>query len=154
MVRCSNPSKNISPHIKLHLPPINNFETIGITVELADGKLDIISAYCPNGNNCHRDDINLLFNSTRNTAIIGGDFNGHHPIWENGHPYNKCRRILADILSQKDLGTRHSTIVAHPATIDLTFMSSDIVNLAYTHVGRYWSRDHLPLIIYLQLRLA
>ena len=30
---------------KLHLPSINNFDTIGITVELADGtKLDIISA--------------------------------------------------------------------------------------------------------------
>ena len=149
---------------KLHLPPINNFETIGITVELADGtKLDIISAYCPNGNNCHRDDINLLFNSTGNTAIIGGDFNAHHPIWEDGHPSNKCGRILADILLEesnfilttpKDLGTRPGTTSAQPATIDLTFMSPDIANLAYTHLGPYWSSDHLPVIIDLQLKPA
>ena len=61
---------------KLKLTSINNFETIGITIELLDGtKVDIISAYCCNGNICYRDDINLLFSSTGNTAIIGGDFN-------------------------------------------------------------------------------
>ena len=101
---------------KLKLTSINNFETIGITVELLDGtKVDIISAYCCNGNICYRDDINLLFSSTGNTAIIGGDFNTHHLNWKDGNPSNKCGRILSDILlvesnfiftTPKELGPR------------------------------------------------
>ena len=33
-------------------------------------------------------------------------------------------------------------------------MSPDITNLAYTHLGPYWSSDHLPVVICLQMNPA
>ena len=61
----------------LTLPNLQNLEVVGVSVKLNDSIIDLISVYCPNGNQCYTKEIELLFNTSRNKAIIGGDFNGH-----------------------------------------------------------------------------
>nr|CAH0102047.1 unnamed protein product [Daphnia galeata] len=78
----------------LTLPYLPNLEAVGVSVKLNYSLIDLISVYCPNGNQCNAQEINLLFNTPRNKAIIGGDFNVHSEHTEEAQHLSKYPRLL------------------------------------------------------------
>nr|CAH0108475.1 unnamed protein product [Daphnia galeata] len=96
----------------------------------------------------------------KNKAIIGGDFNGHSEVWDNFHATNSCGRKISEFLltdpnwtlsTPKNLNTRPNIHDYSSSTIDLTFTTSDLSPLTSIHTGPYWSSDHLPIIIDIDL---
>lgn len=144
----------------LTLPNLPNLEAVGVSVKLNDSFIDLISVYCPNGNQCNAHEINLLFNTPRNKAIIGGDFNSHSEVWDDFHATNSCGRKISEFLltdpnwtlsTPRNLNTRPNPRDYSSSTIDLTFTTSDLSPLTSIHTGPYWSSDHLPVIIDIDL---
>ena len=144
----------------LTLPNLPNLEAVGVSVKLNDSFIDLISVYCPNGNQCNAQEINLLFNTPRNKAIIGGDFNGHSEVWDDFHATNSCGRKISEFLlsdpnwtlsTPRNLNTRPNIRDYSSSTIDLTFTTSELSPLTSIHTGPYWSSDHLPVIIEIDL---
>ncbi len=82
----------------LLLPPCVNMECIGVRISLPDDtSLDLVSVYCPKGNAVLSDFV-TLFGSLKNKFIVCGDFNAHHPLWEDSHPPNRCGSAISDFL--------------------------------------------------------
>lgn len=146
----------------LDLPRSTNLETVGVSIRLDDGRVvKVVSVYCPNGSECNRDEITSLFRAVGDCAIVGGDFNAHSPMWEDGHAQNRCGRYLADLLldennfaliTPKNLGTRPGNPGSSPSTIDLLFATADIAPFATTYLGEYWNSDHLPAFTDINVR--
>lgn len=59
----------------------NNLEAIGSSVPVHDGAINFISTYCPRGF-CTVEEFEVLVDSTGFSFVMGGDFNGHHELWE------------------------------------------------------------------------
>ncbi len=148
---------------KKSLPALINTEAVKVSLKLEDGKnLEILSVYCPDGTKESYTDLEALLNSTGNLAIIGGDFNAHHPIWEDGHAPNRCGRELAELLlnddsfslvTPKNLNTRPGNSTSPASTIDLDLMSTSISHLATVSLGQHCGSDHLPVLISTDIHL-
>lgn len=132
-------------------------ETVGSTITLSSTvKIDIISAYCPKGD-CDSTTLSNLFSSTSSSNyIIGGDFNGHHNIWESHTVPNRSGSSIVDLLESNsdiylitpiDLGTRTNPITGYNSTIDLTFCSTSLTPIDSVRTGPYWGSDHLPVFV-------
>jgi len=139
------------------VPPLDDTEAVGATIRLHDGsQLDIFSIYSPDGNLDIFTDIEAIASTASESAIIGGDFNPHHPAWEDGHAANRSGRAVSKFLlndnkftliTPKNLGTRPSSQNYPTSTIDLTFTTTNIAHLSSVALGPYWSSDHFPVFI-------
>lgn len=148
---------------RISLPLLNSIEVVCISMKLHNNDtIDVFSVYCPNGNSCSPDDLQSLFNLSSNSCIIGGDFNAHSSTWEDGHQDNQCGRIISQLLLEdsplilttpRNLGTRPNPHASTNSTIDLTFMSPELAILSSTVLGPYWSSDHLPVFIDLNINI-
>lgn len=146
------------------LPQTADFEAVGITMRLKNNKLlDLISIYCPNGNNCTYQEWRRIAESTTNSTIMAGDLNAPSNVWEQDRQQNKSGKIITEYLANedklilctpKDLGTRPSNNGNQPSTIDLTFESQDLASLITVRTGPYWGSDHLPVMIDLDLNTS
>ena len=73
-------------HTQLPVASMSSIEAVGFSIPLADGAfLDILSVYCPNGNAVVDQEIEYLFNMSRNKKLIVGDLNGHHQLCEDNY---------------------------------------------------------------------
>ncbi len=116
-------------------------------------RIDLISVYCPRGN-ADIVEIRALFNSITNEAIIGGDFNAHHPLWGRSSQPNKADRSLFEYLNDSNLllctppklETRIAPGSAAPSNLDLTFASL-ACDLSIS-LGSDWDSDHISLLLY------
>ncbi len=135
---------------------MESIEAVGVTITLEDGDLDIVSVYCPKGNDVEEEDVRALFEMTSNAAIIGGDFNGHSVFWEDGRAPNQCGNHLSNYLEEEDkfvLATPKNlkTRMHHDgtfSTIDLTFVTPELEPATTIDLGPSdWPSDHRPVII-------
>ena len=103
-----------------------------------NGKLILVSSYCPKGN-CNKEDVELLFQLTSSNFIIGGYVNNHHSLWEFHATLNRAGRAIAAalhdqnqvcLLTSSDLQTRLYLVSGLQSTIDLTFVHQDLPNAA------------------------
>lgn len=145
---------NSIPHRQLPIANTPTIEAIGISIHTKDlGVVDIISAYCPQGN-CTTEEINKLI-YRNNHFIVGGDFNAHHGMWSHLTPNISGKSIHSALMMSPTatLITPHSLeTYVHPSTgrtstIDLTISSPNIACDASITVGPYLGSDHLPIII-------
>jgi len=142
------------------LPTTPTIETIGISIASKNGPIDIVSAYCPLGN-CSDEELNSIFESLQNDFIVGGDFNGHHELWEKDCSHtnrsgNAIATALSDLpdialLTPPDIGTRTNINTGGESTIDLTFSSSALSIDAEVFVGKYLGSDHLPVHVSIKI---
>jgi exonuclease III len=105
-----------------------NLEAIGASVTLKNQLIiEVISVYCPNGNNCRYEEIENLLTNNGNSAIVGGDLNAHSDQWEDGYPTNASGRYVKQYIQNEDkfilttpknLGTRPSLNDNRSATKD------------------------------------
>jgi hypothetical protein len=108
--------------------PSATIEAIGASILLSNNsQIDLISIYVPKGD-CEVADVEHLFNRI-NPTLIGGDFNGHHSMWESDSQSNKAGRSIAEailnsnsmcLLTPRNLGTRIDPGSGKTSTIDLT----------------------------------
>ncbi len=145
---------NFSP-FSLTLP--DTIEAIGVSIKTStNSQIDIISIYVPKGD-CEVADIELLFNRP-NPILVGGDFNGHHSMWESDTQTNKAGRSISEallnsnsicLLTPHNLGTRIDPSTGKPTTIDLTIASSSLATSPSITTSQHMGSDHLPLTILL-----
>lgn len=111
--------------------------------------------YCPIGNQCNYEEVNSLLNSTRRSAIVGGDWNAHSDLWEDGGHTNASGRAIYQylqmenkylLLTPENLGTRPNYRNHQSSTIDLTLITPDLIGSSTIVTGPYWGSDHLPII--------
>ncbi len=123
----------------------NSYEAVGITLVLnSTEKIDIISFYSPKGN-CKQNDLDRII-ANRSSLILGGDFNGHHHIWESRCSPNVSGNAIAQILDENpdlifatpsDMNTGIDPRSGRPSTIDLTLLSSALAMRVDVKVGPY-----------------
>ena len=95
-----------SIHCVPFLPPsFHLIETVGVTIQTEEiGRIDVISAYCPNGDAARADLSaafqNILVSPRSPNFIIGGDLNAHHSTWEPGRSHNNCGNTLSSLISE------------------------------------------------------
>jgi exonuclease III len=145
----------------LAVPSHVNLEAIGASVTLKNQLIiEVISVYCPNGNNCRYEVLENLLTNTGNSAIVGGDLNAHSDLWEDGYPTNTSGRNVKHYIQNEDkfilttpknLGTRPSLNDNRSATIDLTMCTPNLALDTTIVTGPYWGSDHLPVIIELKV---
>ncbi|EFX67712.1 hypothetical protein DAPPUDRAFT_261170 [Daphnia pulex] len=91
-----------------------------------------------------------------NPYLLGGDFNGHHPLWESNATVNKAgKSVYEALINDQDaclitppyLGTRLDPVSGKASTIDLTITAASIATSAKITLGPYMGSDHLPIII-------
>ena len=72
----------------------DSVEAIGVSILSRNNSYsDFISAYAPKGD-CDMLDVSEFF-SRPNPVVIGGDFNGHHPMWETNALANKAGKTIS-----------------------------------------------------------
>jgi hypothetical protein len=89
--------------------------------------------------------------------------NAHSELWEEGRPENTNGKTISEYLisepnrilvTPKNLGTRPSNNSSVNSTIDLTIASPVLAPSMTIHTGPYWSSDHLPVIINVNLDIS
>ena len=140
----------------LATPSSDTLESVGVTInKVGGGRVDFISVYIPHGD-AREEEVADLFDTARNECFIGGDFNGHHRLWESRARSNVAGKAIMStlierpdirLLTPKDTTTRIDPRTAKPSTIDLSFVSSSLATNFNVHVGPYLGSDHLPIFI-------
>ncbi|KZS04177.1 Uncharacterized protein APZ42_032923 [Daphnia magna] len=75
----------------IHLPTRDTVKAIGASIICTNKKkIDFISTYVPKGD-CETEDIAVLLDRA-NDFVVGGDFNGHHFLWETDANENQAGR--------------------------------------------------------------
>lgn len=123
----------------LKLPDIQPIEAIAIKTLNTSIPYLLISIYIPPNpinNNQIKHPIELLLNfiDTQNiSTVLAGDFNAHHPIWNNANKICSRGELLADLIENRNLiaiNDGSPTMIRPPNTtpsaIDITFVSSDV----------------------------
>ncbi|KZS20405.1 Uncharacterized protein APZ42_012916 [Daphnia magna] len=132
----------------IHLHTRDTVEAIGASIICTNKKqIDFISTCVPKGD-CKTEDIRYIL-SRENDFVVGGDFNGHHSLWETAANENKpgkaIHKALANIdnaclITPTNLNDRIEPGTGKSSTIDLTFTSSTPATFATT------VSDHMPVI--------
>lgn len=151
-------------HSSINFTPLSvdtsaSFEVVGATITSSShGPIDVISVYCPKGD-CSKEEFDSLI-IRDNNFIVGGDFNGHHDLWESCPRSNKSGAAIysslldnpdVTLLTPRDLPTYVNPGSGKPSTIDLTFTSPDVSLDSTVKLGPYLGSDHYPIVINLSL---
>lgn len=99
-------------------------------------KMSIANVYNNRGNQSIKDDLAKVKQRMNGSQIICGDFNAHSQSWETGKLTNRAGSDINDFLSETsdmclltpiDLPTYSNVQGTYSSTIDLTFVSIDIM---------------------------
>jgi len=122
-------------------------------------ELDILNVYNPN-NNISYSEFEHYLNQIGNHKMMLGDFNGHHAIWNqpnigNNATGNSLKNVLdnfddINLLTPFSLPTYVSPVSGRTSTLDLCFLSSNLMTGATAELGPCLGSDHYPVIIKLQ----
>ncbi|KZS04645.1 Uncharacterized protein APZ42_032370 [Daphnia magna] len=153
-------------HKSLQFTPLilNNTDTIeaiGVKIKCTNNKtITFTSVYIPQGD-CEVEDVEALITNP-DAFVTGGDFNGHHGMWETNTRENKAGRSIheallnthaACLITPKNMGTRIDPTKGKESTLDLTITSPEIANTANITLGPHLGSDHLPITIILNAAL-
>ena len=149
-----------SIHCVPFLPPSSHLiETVGVTIQTEEiGRIDVISAYCPNGDAARADLSaafqNILVSPRSPNFIIGGDLNAHHSSREPDRSHNNCGNSLSSLISEMpglvlvtpfNLGTRLCPLTGKLSTIDLILATSHLSANASVKKSPLIGSDHHPV---------
>lgn len=145
----SNISVRVLPHFRTTV-----IEALGVEVDLSDGKLIVVAAYCPR--QCVRN-LKSTFNAdlakiTRfnQRFILAGDLNARHENWNNN--LRNCNGTL--LFNDSQLGHYHIcapfeptffSSVGNPSTLDIFLSNLDTISQPRVHDAL--SSDHYPVSV-------
>jgi len=78
---------------------------VGIKVTINDRKFDLWSIYIPPSSNPSSETFNNIFSLMNRSSLIGGDFNGHHPVWGSSNTDFRGNLIYSTL---SDVGLWHT----------------------------------------------
>ena len=127
-----------------------------ITIIMSNFKIDLLNIYNPERDSS-REKFLHYFRQLGNKFIIVGDFNAHHHIWsKHGTQNNAAGSALASILLENtnfclatppELTTYVDSRTGKEATLDLCFLSSNLINSTMIDTLGCVGSDHLPVRI-------
>jgi len=149
--------RNDIPFLEIPLQPFpaGALEVQGLKVFLKNNSsLSIMNIYNPN-QPVTFNEFQHFFQQLGHSAIVVGDFNAHHPMWEPTKVPNTTGRNLMEVLLQNpmlalltppDLPTYFNTYHNSFSTLDLTIISSNLQPLSFTSTEPDMGSDHYPVL--------
>jgi len=134
--------------------PAGALEVQGIKVFLKNSSLSIMNIYNPN-QPVTFNELQHYFQQLGPSAIVVGDFNAHHPLWEPSKAPNTTGRNLMDVLLQNpmlalltppDLPTYFNAYLNLFSTIDLTIISTNLQPVAFISTEPDMGSDHYSVL--------
>jgi len=128
-------------------------------IKFSDFNLDILNIYNPN-NNVTYAEFEYYINQIGEYKLLVGDFNGHHMLWNQSNIGNNMTGISLknildnyddiDLLTPFSLPTYVSPVTGRSSTLDLCFLSTNLIIGATAEIGPCLGSDHYPVAIKLQ----
>ena len=149
--------RNDIPFLEIPLQPFpaGALEVQGLKVFLKNNSsLSILNIYNPK-QPVTFNEFQHFFQQLGHSAIVVGDFNAHHPMWEPTKVPNTTGRNLMEVLLQNpmlalltppDLPTYFNTYHNSFSTLDLTIISSNLQPLSFTSTEPDMGSDHYPVL--------
>lgn len=132
----------------------DKFEVCAITIRFRSKSLTIISLYKPPNVSISRAEWVRFFSQFPNDILVGGDFNTHHPRWDDELT---CAEGIKLVEAMDSVGlhclnrggqTRFATAYSRNSSIDLILTNNVSALTAHWKIMQEsWGSDHLPIRI-------
>lgn len=153
--------KNSIPSHKTKQPATlgHNIESLAISIHLQEEIIDIYNCYRPPRNNCILE-LDELFSIAENSPILlGGDFNAHHPLFNDPTSYRPLLKDPPGIHIEHHLSNSlhiqilNKTKATHirGGVLDLTFTNDYLASNANSSFHEHLNSDHSALIITIEI---
>ena len=144
-VRCDVPFVPLQIHSPL--------QAVAVKVYL-DRFYTICSLYLPPGVPVVRTDLDALVSALPPSFLLLGDFNGRHPLWDDGAP-NPRGTMIASLVEDEGLEILNSGDVTHFHSQTGTFTSIDLslcsptclLDFTWRVLPDLYGSDHFPILI-------
>ena len=137
-----------------HMLEHHSIDLIGIEITLNDKILDLWSIYIPPSSNPSLETFNNIFSLMNRSSLIGGDFNGHHPVWGSSISDFRGNLIHSAILDYGlcVLNNGDATRIKRPpypnTMVDISVSSPNIsLSCSWFVLSDPFGSDHLPILI-------
>lgn len=141
----------------LHLFSNGKMEVQAVTVMGMKKKLDILNVYNPNSLITINEYIHY-FSQLNENALIVGDFNAHHQMWDSRSKENPSgRNLVTSLLDFPHLGLLSTPGANLPtyyhipnnkySTLDLCFVNCNMIENSTVELGKDLTSDHDPTVI-------
>ena len=142
---------------KVNLPNAP-FQMSATKINLPDNNnLTICNIYNQPNKNYNLDQLNYITNHIQQPLLLVGDFNAHHPLWDENciRPDNSGNKIEAFLqnnnfccLNEEETETYFSKTHGTLSSVDISICSTNIVDKFQWHVlDDLYTSDHFPIII-------
>ncbi|KAG7169433.1 RNA-directed DNA polymerase from mobile element jockey-like 6, partial [Homarus americanus] len=149
LVRATIPSSEVEP---VHCG--DGVEAQAIRIHLANDSLVVYNIYKPPTKRLEAGD--LLTQATQELVLIAGDFNAHHPTINSTTRMNLDGRHLVELLTDVPeislINTGEPTHILG-GTLDLTFISTELVPVAQWEMDDELTSDHFATTTTLRMEL-
>lgn len=142
----------------IQIPAFVNSEVVGASITTTNNRrIEVLSVYCPDGNESISDLVRYLANRNSD-LIIAGDFNGHSPQWMQNNSSNRVGREISGLLTSTTnvilltppgLQTRIDPSTHRTSTLDLAIVTGRLAERAAVTKGPYLGSDHMPILFHL-----
>jgi exonuclease III len=141
--------------LKNHLS-CHSIDLVGIEAFINSNRSLILwSLYIPPSSNPSMSLLNYIFQLIGPNSILGGDVNGHHPLWDNNNCHNHRGDCIHASLSNLNLCCLNS---GAPTRVNRPPFSNTAVDITLSTNALFWSlswfplddphgSDHFPIII-------
>ena len=135
--------------VQLHSP----LQAVAAKVFL-DRFYTVCSIYLPPGAPVHRLDLDILVHDLSSPFLLLGDFNGRHPLWDDGAT-NTRGDLVASFIEDEGLEVLNSGDVTHFHSPTGTFTSIDIslctsnffLDFSWRVLPDLYGSDHFPILL-------
>lgn len=138
---------------------LHSIDVIGIEITFNDKTLDLWSIYIPPSSNPSPKTFNNIFSLMNRSYLIGGDFNGHHPVWGSLTSDFRGNLIYSTILDYGlcVLNNGEATRINRPpypdTMVDISISSPNIsLSCSWSVLPDPFESDHLPILINIPCR--
>ncbi|KAL4091273.1 hypothetical protein QTP88_025988 [Uroleucon formosanum] len=133
---------------------LHSIDIIGIEITINDKTLDLWSIYIPPSSIPSPETFNNIFSLMNQSSLIGGDFNGHHPVWGSSISDFRGNLIHSAILDYGlcVLNNGEATRINRPpypdTMVDISISSPNIsLSCSWSVLPDPFGSDHLPILI-------
>ena len=149
--------RNDVPSLKkdIHLFQSGFLEVQAVTVLNLGSSIDILNIYNPN-NIISLQEYEHYFSQLGGRSVIVGDFNAHNPMWDTNSSPNAAGNNLVDslinfpefcLLTPQNLPTYYHVPTRKHSTLDLCFVTSNLLSNSEVSLEADLGSDHTPTII-------
>ena len=140
-----------------------NLEIQTITIMFSSFLVDVLSVYNPCPGSAFEEELKFSIDQLGSRIVLCGDFNVRHSLWDPNArcPYSapSCRfhdyliESRLSLVTPVGLQTRYDVYSNTYSTLDLTLVTSLLLDKVEVSVGRDLGSDHLPVMVNLKIYL-